>query len=184
MKVRHLILMLLEASGGLIESKTKLQKEIYFISLKMKENIKFQAYYYGPYSFEVEEGLDELIGAGFVDVRRTVYGIKSDTGFEHKRYSFSITESGKKLIDSLVIENSDKYKEIECFTDTLKKIGNPDYINLSLAAKAHFILTRENQGLTREQIMEKAKNFGWNVSENDIKTAANMLQGLGFVKTN
>ena len=184
MKARHLILMLLDISGGSIDSKTKLQKEIYFISLPQLLNIdlRFKAHYYGPYSMEVEQGLDELIGAGFVDMNHTSFGVNSERGFEVKRYYFSLSESGKRFAKILEKENQKYYKKVRKFVDKLKEIGDPDYVALSVAAKAHFILSQEDVAMTAEQIIEKANKFGWNVDNNDINIAVNILTKLELVE--
>jgi len=182
MKTRHLILMLLLASGGTILTKKKIQKELYFLALIARKDLKYRAHYYGPYSSEVEEGLDELIGAGFVNVKEEVFGIDSSRGFEFKRFDFSLTKSGGKLAKILANKNLEVYQTIEGFINNLKELGDPDYLSLSLAAKAHFILSKEGKSMKRSEIGDKAKEFGWNVNDNDIDTAISILKKMGFVK--
>lgn len=184
MKARHLILILLDISGGSIDSKTKLQKEIYFISLPQLLNIdlRFKAHYYGPYSMEVEKGLDELIGAGFVDMNHTSFGVNSEKGFEVKRYYFSLSESGKRFAEILKEENTKDYNKVRKFVYKLKEIGDPDYLALSVAAKAHFILAQADVAMTEDQIIEKANKFGWNIDANDIIIAVNILAKLELVE--
>lgn len=179
MKARHLILMLLKASGGKIDSKTKLQKEIYFISLLLKKEIKFKAHYYGPYSLEVEDGLDELIGAGFIDIQRDVFGFKQ--GFEVKRYDFSLTESGQKFEETLSEKNPYEKNTVQEFVKKLEEIGTPDYRSLSIAAKVYFILDKKSVSLTKDKIRDKAMEFGWDVSESDINNAEGILEKLDFI---
>jgi len=181
MKIRHLILMLLKASGDRIESKTKLQKEIYFISLLLGRNLEFKAHYYGPYSFNVEQGLDELIGAGFINMKRDVFGIDMERGFEVKRYEFYLTASGKKFVKILEKENSNEYKKIKEFVNKLKEIRNPDYISLSIAAKTYFILNKEGEHLSKSQIIDKANKLGWDISKNDINVAIDILKKLDLM---
>ncbi|MEW6203543.1 MAG: hypothetical protein AB1546_16330, partial [bacterium] len=161
MRTRHLILLLLNDSGGKIDSKTKLQKEMYFVSLLLNKDLNFKAHYYGPYSLKVEQGLDELIGAGFIGVTRDIWGIENRYGFELKRYSFHLTKSGEMLAGILTKMNSDENQKIKEFVEKLNEMGNPDYISLSIAAKAFFILNREEENLTRDQIIKKSKKFGW-----------------------
>ena len=180
MKVRHLILMLLKASGGNISSKTKVQKEMYFLSLLMNKELGFKAHYYGPYSPAVEEGLDELIGAGFVSMRRETFNIVN-RGFEIQRYDFSITDAGEDLAGQLIRENADEYGKTEELVKKLKEMSNPDYLNLSIAAKTYFILKKENSPMSTEEIIKKAKNFDWNIGENDIDVAVKILQKLALV---
>jgi len=180
--VRHLLMMLFKASGGKVNSKTKIQKEIYLISIKLGIDLKFKPHYYGPYSPEVEQGLDELIGAGFIGMTRKFFGIDIDRGFEFKRYDFEFTESGKKLSELLKEDKLDEYQEIEGFIKELNKMGDPDYLTLSIAAKAYFILDKEDKPMNSNAIKERAILFGWNITDEDIDKAIDILSNFNFVK--
>lgn len=182
MKARHLILILLDTLGGKINSKTKLHKEIYFISLLLNMDVGFKAHYYGPYSPKVEQGLDESIGAGYVNMTHQVFGVDPNRGFEFKRYDFSLTESGKRFAEILKKKHSEEYEKIEEFTRKLQEIGDPDYLRLSLSAKAYFILDKAGISMTDSQIAEKAKEFGWNVTEDDITSAVEIPVQLGLIE--
>lgn len=182
MKARHLILILLNTLGGKIDSKTKLHKEIYFISLLLDRDIGFKAHYYGPYSPKVEQGLDELIGAGYVNMTHQVFGMDPNRGFEFKRYDFSLTESGERFAKILGEKYPEERKKIEEFAGKLQEIGDPDYLILSLSAKAYFILDKVGIAMTDSQIAEKSEKFGWNVTEDDITTAVTILEKLDLVE--
>ena len=182
MKARHLILLLLHNLGGAIDSKTKLQKEIYVISLLLGKELGFRAHHYGPDCVEVEQGIDELIGAGFLDVKRNVHGVGSEQGFEIKRYDFSVTESGSKLAKILTEENDTENSRIRDFTEKLKDVRNIDYLRLSIAAKAYFVLKKEGKPMTADQIRERSERFGWTVGEDDIQVAIDILRKLDFIK--
>jgi uncharacterized protein YwgA len=181
MEARHLILMILEACGKQIESKTKLQKIAYFISLLLEKDFRFNAYYYGPYSRSIEEGVGELTGAGFLNVTIYTYGLDPTHGFEKKRYAYNITTAGDELLDHLKTQYAGEYATIERITGILKE---ESYFDLSIAAKSDFILRKENQPLTRDQIRLKAREFQWNISENEIESAGKILKNLNFIKEN
>ena len=183
MKVRHLIMMLLLASeDNKISTKTKIQKEMYFLSLLLQEEMSFRAHYYGPFSSEVEEGLDELVGVGFVNERRETLGVDNNLGFEIIRYEFSLTNEGKKFAETLKSNNPRIYEKIKDFTEKLKNIGDPNYMDLSIAAKAYFILHKNQAPMTPEQIDQEAKKFGWEIKKDNIHKAIEILKELGFVK--
>lgn len=181
MEARHLILMILEACGKRIESKTKIHKIAYFISILLKKDFQFNAYYYGPYSRSIEEGLGELTGAGFLNVSINSYGLDSIHGFEKKRYDYDITEEGEALLKYLKTQYAREYKIIEKYTNFLKE---KNYFDLSIAAKSYFIIKKEKELLTREQICLKAREFHWNISQSEIDSAINILIDLGFIKEN
>jgi len=181
MEARHLLLMILDACGKRIESKTKLHKIAYFISIILKKDFQFNAYFYGPYSRAIEEGLGELTGTGFVNVNICSYGVDSAHGFERKRYSYEITETGEGLLEHLKTQYSNEYKTIKKKADILK---GENYVNLSIAAKADFILNEENQPLTPDQIRTKANKFNWKISSAEIESAIGILENLDFVRKN
>lgn len=182
MKTRYLILMLLKACDGSINSKTKLQKQLYLASLIMNYDLGYKAHYYGPYSNEVEEGLSELIGAGFMNMTRTVYGFNEGSGFEMKRYDFSLSPVGAKYADEISMENNEKFIVINNLVNKLKEIGDPDYISLSLASKAYYILKNEGNSLKKNQIVNKAKEFNWDINDRDVEKAVEILVKLGFAE--
>lgn len=178
MEPRHLLLMILDACENKIQSKTKLHKIAYFTSIILKEDFDFDAHYYGPYSQQIEDGLGELIGLGFLDVNILSYGTDSNIGFEKKRYDYQVTQSGKQISDHIKGKYSQQYSTI---AQSVKKLKDKGYIELSIAAKAYFILNKENQPLTLEQIRSKAREFRWNIAGPEIESAVQILEELELV---
>lgn len=175
MEARHLILMIIDACGNKIESKTKIQKIAYFFSIKNNENYQYNPYYYGPYSRIIEEGLSELTGAGFVEVNTCSFRAEDDKGFEKKRYDYAVTNSGKELLDYLKSAHKKDYDKIYEISNKLK---DANYLDLSIAAKSYYILRETEQNITHEQISEKAGKFGWEIYRNDISSAIGILKNL------
>ncbi len=178
MEPRHLLLMILDAFENKMQSKTRLHKIAYFTSIIVKEDFDFDAHYYGPYSQQIEDGLGELIGLGFLDVNILSYGTDYNIGFEKKRYDYQVTQSGKQISSHL----KEKYKQqYGTITETVEKLKDKGYIELSIAAKAYFILNMENQPLTLEQIRSKAREFKWNIAGTEIELAVQILKELDLV---
>ncbi|MDQ1350232.1 MAG: uncharacterized protein QG657_533 [Acidobacteriota bacterium] len=173
--------MILDACGKRIESKTKLHKIAYFLSILLKKDFQFNAYYYGPYSRPIEEGLGELTGAGFLSVSMNSYGLDSTHGFEKKRYDYNITEDGEALLKHLKTEYAREYETIAKYTNFLKE---KNYFDLSIAAKSYFIIEKEKQPVTSDQICLKAREFHWNISQSEIDSAIKILMKLDFIKEN
>lgn len=178
MEARHFLLMIIDVCGKTIESKTKLHKIAYFISLILKKDFQFNAYFYGPYSRPIEEGLGELTGSGFLNVNICSYGIDTTRGFEKKRYAYEITKAGDDLLNHLKTQYRDEYNVINEKAGILK---DENYVDLSIAAKANFILNKEKQPLTLEQIRGKAHEFNWSISSGEIDSAIKILENLNFV---
>lgn len=180
MLVRHIVLKLIGASGNKIESKTKIHKEMYFLSKLMQKDFGFRAHYYGPYSPQVDEALDELFGAGFLVVNANRYGMDYDRGFEKIRYDYVLTASGEKLLVELE-EKAAMPSQIADFVQKLKDIGDPDYLDLSIAAKVLFLRDSKDIRLSVDEIKKEARELGWRLREEDIEKATQILRELGFI---
>lgn len=142
----------------------------------MKQDYSFRPHYYGPYSPEVDDALDELMGAGFVNVTQNIYGIDYDRGFELKRYDYELSESGYRFFEELQEQGLDK--RIKHFIEQLNEIGNPDYLNLSFAAKVDYLRSSKVTPLSREEIQNAARALGWRLSDTDINKAQDILAAL------
>ncbi|MFH1259164.1 MAG: hypothetical protein ABII74_05040 [Elusimicrobiota bacterium] len=175
MKLRDFLIAILGAMGGQIQSKTKIQKLCYFLSIVLNKDFGFQAHYYGPYSQQVEEALGDLLGMGFVTKTTNNFGAIS-AGFEVVRYDYSLTKEGKAIYED--IQSTPESNEV---INKLKIIGDIDYLKLSIAAKAHYILSKGSQALDVSKIKDKAKSFKWNITEEDIDTAINFLEKMNLV---
>lgn len=76
---------------------------------------------------------------------------------------------------------------LECqkIIDVLQNISHTDkddYMILSIAAKALHILQTEGRPMTEKEIINEARQFGWEISEQAIDNAAEVLVKLGLVK--
>jgi len=56
-------------------------------------------------------------------------------------------------------------------------------MDLSIAAKAYFILKKNQQPMAPKQIAAEAKNFSWQVENPQIQSAVRFLERLGMVTT-
>lgn len=179
MKPRDVLLMLLDAWGGRLSGKTKIHKLTYLLSLKIQEDLNFKAYYYGPFSSVVEYSLSELISIGFVEEKKSLWGVDK-WGFEAVRYDYELTKEGKEIANLLTKKNKELYKAIKSFVKTMNDLGDPNYMDLAAASKAYFILRKEGKSMTPLQIKEKAKAFQWSLP--DIDKPEKILEKLGLVQ--
>lgn len=72
--------------------------------------------------------------------------------------------------------NATLYERLKEGIELLKQSGDPDYVRLSIAAKAYFLLRQKNAKVTAGELPQLARAFGWAVSEQQI------LDGLAYLK--
>jgi uncharacterized protein YwgA len=178
MKIYEIVLLMISEFGGKLPGKTKIQKLCYFYSVLNDKEMGFRPHYYGPYSPIVENALDELEGLGLIDKGVERLG-ENQEGFEIKKFHYWITKYGRQVVDT--IGDNQQKKELEKFIEKVKKTGLPDTTDISIAAKAYYILQRENIPLTDDEIRKKARAFGWDINSDSINKAANFLSAFGLI---
>lgn len=183
MKTRSVILLTLDAFDGKIGGKTLLQKRLYFMSQFLGEDWGYHAHFYGPYSDVVASELVTLKVQGLVDEAANSFGVQSSSGFERVRYDYALSDAGKEAVQWLKAEYPDETVRIQDAARRVVAPGTLDYMDLSIAAKAYFILkTAEGQPVTTADIAAKAKQFAWDVTPPQIGEACRFLEALHLVR--
>ena len=166
-----------EGSGGLI-GRTLLQKKLYFASLLVDEDLGFRPYYYGPYSQEIANATDSLVSNRFLKERVDIFPDSNIFG-ERRRYSYQLTPDGSQILGRLKKEPG-----VAAWCDALKKINehslSHDFDLLSIAAKVKTIL-REAGEATIGDIEQKAREYGWTLTRDEIDRVAGFLESLKLV---
>lgn len=179
--VRDVILLAYKAFGGTIHGRTMLQKRIYFLSVFLREDLGYEAHYYGPYSAEVATMNAEMKSLGYLSEFPLGYGV-DQRGFELARYDYTLTEAGSRLAEKKAATSPDLWLKIESAAHALIDGGNLNYMELSIAAKAYYVLIQLNRKATLDDISEMLPRFGWSVSRDELQKAASFLQITGLVK--
>lgn len=182
MKTRDFVVLAYGAFGGEIDGKTNLQKKVYFlgVGLGRESDLGYRPHYYGPYSASVAEANSELRSLGYVSERSTSWG-NDNRGFEIVRYDYALTEDGRSLLETKKRENPNLWEEIHAFAEMMNSAGELDYWELSIAAKAYFILKNTGARVGPESIQEAAKELGWKVELEEIHKACAFLEKVGLV---
>lgn len=184
---RIAILLALDAFGGDISGKTLLQKRLYFLEELLQRRhelcpgFEFDAHYYGPYSSVVSSEVTTLTLSGMVREESSSFGYSQSTGFEVRRYRYQLAQPGREALRWIKEHYPDEAGSVAKAAEAIRQAGDPDYMGLSVAAKAHWILKRARQPLTAAAIAEEARRFGWQVSEAQIQEASQFLQKLGLI---
>ncbi len=188
MKPHEFVLLVLEQSGGKIQGKTLLQKLTFFGALAVEpslpQRLGYRAHYYEPYSATVDDAVGRLESLGFVEESRTPFGVLGNKGFEVKRFDYELKEDGKAVAARLKQrygKESDAIRTIATkVTEALKEL---DYVDISIAAKAYFLLRQKGGAMSFEEIRETARTFSWTIDETQLDKAVRLLKDMGFVET-
>ena len=184
MKPTDFLLCLIDASGGSIQGRTLLQKRAFFVTELTGQDfgLKFDAHYYGPFSPTVEGTATQLKNLGFLQESSTGFGIISD-GFEVRRYNYTLTEDGKFMVERL--RHTPEYKTISDATHRILAAGDPNYMELSIAAKAYFILKKkEGTVMSVADLIKEAEKYNWNISPQSLKRAVSFLSSINLAPEN
>jgi uncharacterized protein YwgA len=184
MKAYDFVHLVLLAAGGRIQGRTKLQKVVYFAGVltDMLEELGYRAHYYGPYSASVTAALEELRSLGFLDQRVTGGGSIDPAGFEVARYDYNLTDDGIQIGREKAALRPKAWSRILHAVEKLQNADVSDYLKLSMAAKAYFLLNRAREPVTVEKLVEMCQRFGWRVSPNQIAEASKWLKDLELAR--
>jgi uncharacterized protein YwgA len=177
------ILATIRAAGGSITGRTAIQKLMYFENVSKVVDIKYRPHYYGPYSAQVAGAIQELIDLDFL---KEEMDTAKTTGFpvpdDWKRYRYTLTSDGKKVVELLDQENEEEINKISNLVRTCQETVNLDANMLSYSAKVYYIISSQSKAMTVNEIQKTAGSFGWNLSQNDINDAVDLLKQLYSVK--
>jgi len=184
MKKNEFLLCVIDAKGGSIRGRTLLQKTCYFVSILLNRarETDFKAHFYGPYSPTIDETLNEMVSLGLLQQRQIRFGAADSSGFEIRRNDFELTEAGRELIPLIAKKNQAEWTKVEASVLKIQQAGDPNYVELSIAAKVYFIVSSRNERLTKEAIIRHASSLGWNIERESTDKAISFLEKLELVK--
>ncbi|MCI0358431.1 MAG: hypothetical protein L0211_08110 [Planctomycetaceae bacterium] len=184
MKTYDFVHLVLYAAGGRIEGRTKLQKFVYFAGVltEMHEDLGYRAHYYGPYSPKVTAAVEELRGLGFLEQRKAGGGHVDPRGFEFARYDYALTPDGMRIAEEKSRLRHKVWETIQHAVERLDNADPSDYLKLSIAAKAYYLVHRAKEPITDDQLLQLCQSFGWQVSPEQIAEAIQWLKSLSLVR--
>ena len=186
MHIIDIILLVIKSEkDAKLQGRTLLQKKIYFLSVMMERDLGFTAHYYGPYSSYVAGHLDSLVNYGIL--KETLVPLsnnppeQSPLGEIRKHtYIYSLVPDAFKEVWK-VTEKKLGFNE---WKQKLKVINNQriarDSNRLSIAAKIYYIVDWKGEKKA-EEVLQTAKEYGWDFTLKDIKNVLFFLTDLGLV---
>ena len=175
-KVRHIIIMLLDAHGGEMVGGDSIHAEVYFLysmfsNLFCELNLVFRHhFYYGyPYSPKIMHAVDELMGEGFA-AKRHHYAMPI----------LVLLEFGRYLVEELRAEYTEEYDAIQQFVERLGK--GEITAALIAAAKVHFLVKGEGEVLTAERAIREMRQSSLPISATSVNIAVRILDRLGLLE--
>ena len=163
---RHLFLIMLDHAGGTIAGKTLAQKRAYFVGILLGTDIGFSPHYYGPFSAELDASVGSCKALGFA---------REDVS------TYSLTEDGRTVVANLEAKESSEVGKVRAALDRIHQAGDDDYFRLSIAAKALCIIREKEGGARPNDVVDAARQFGWELSSEQVDDACAFLRKLGLL---
>lgn len=153
----------LHAAGGEVRGRTMLQKVVYFAGVLTGhlDRLGYRAHYYGPYSADVAEAVEELRGLNFLEQRAVAYGATDANGFEKTRYDYKLTEEGKAVAEEKAVAWADEWVRIRDAVRRLAEAKVTDYVRLAIAAKTYLLSQQFGRPLPPDSLKQKTAEHGW-----------------------
>jgi uncharacterized protein len=128
--------------GGEIRGKTNLQKKMYFLSVMLRIDLGYGPHYYGLFSAEIANSNTSLKVLGYLAESVISAGGYGSEGFEIARHDFTLTQDGRAAVEVKKRKLPELWSELKASADRLSAAGDVNYIELSIAGKAYFLLTQ------------------------------------------
>ena len=183
MLARDVLVLAYKAFDGDMRGKTLLQKRVYFLSVMLGIEMGYDAHYYGPYSEQVASLNSELKALGYISESSSAWGY-DQRGFEMARYDYRLTEIGNRIADRKAEKEPELWQAIQRAASVVKQAGDLDYMELSIAAKAYYVLIKLNGKATLEDIAGMLPKFGWSVSQQQLERATDFLAKANLITKN
>ena len=168
--------------GGTMRGKTLIQKKAYFLNILLDLGLPYNPHYYEPYSPELEDSIGKCKALGLVEQKTVGFGVDEETGFEKKRFDYTLTADGRKVLQDLEKRMPDECRKIKGCLENLSQVGDDDYVSLSIAAKTYHILKESNNtAIQPNDLVAEAKQFGWDISKDSINKAVGFLSKMEMI---
>lgn len=157
-----------------IPSRTMLQKLVYLMGADAGEQMRFTAYFYGPYSAALQEEVDRLVAGALIIEEATQLEPWEPTPFDVMQYRYRLTDDGRRVAEALP---GDLRETAARVVRAARDVGAWSQASLSMAAKLHHLREIDPE-VGEAEIPALARQFGWRMSEADARRGARLLDAL------
>jgi len=182
--VDDLVLAALQASGGVISGRTRLQKLIFFASQVLKVDAGYRPHYYGPYSAEVAATVDGQVSRRVLQEVREVFGSGAPQFPGHdgalRRYTYVLTPDGREALEWHRKQHAEDLQRAVALMKQLAESA-ADWKVLCYAAKLYHVLVSEGKPLTDAAARDRAQALGWEMSPAELSQGVELLKQVGLV---
>ena len=152
-----------------------LQKLVYLLGQKRRDDLAYYPHYYGPYSHDVRTAIDNLVVSGYLNETSKALEPWEASQFDVKQYSYAITETGREAASLLPAGLSEDANGLVATA----KVKAWSQEALAIAAKILYLEDVE-PGIDRSELPYRAKSFGWKVPEAAVSAGLQLLDNLGL----
>jgi len=92
-----------------------------------------------------------------------------------------LTEAGGRIAEGKKTQRPTEWDAIERAAKKIEGAGNYNYMELSIAAKTHYILKDHEKAATAREVRQKALQLGWEMSDVNIEKAIEFLERIELV---
>jgi len=128
-------------SNNAIQGRTRIQKLVCVLKYQdhISTDFKFKSHFYGPFSEDLAESVDRLVGMKVLDER------VMQIGYDTYRYDYQLTPQGQRIFErirqKLDAENPSNFRRISEAVDRLEDTSLNDLIDLAKSV-SHMHSTR------------------------------------------
>ncbi len=169
MDAEDVVLGIISAAGCEVEGRTYLQKVAYFVAEIMSIPMGFGPHYYGPYSSTITAETNSQAA-----MERLT---EAHTG---PSYTYTLTQEGNEYLKGIQVFDPVGFETLREIVEKITSTG-ANYWQLSCAAKLHYLLGQAEDKISRQEAKEQGGDLGWQMSDQDIDTAIEVLQQLDLV---
>lgn len=169
-----LLFLILQAADDCqrISGRTTIQKIGYFASNTIGLENDYIAHFYGPYSPSIAHALKRMVSLRLVKEEPT------RTNNDHVMFEYSLTPIGKRYAKKTLETNQVELMKVKQIVDTVASIEGDMIDTISKAAKVHFLQKNSQKILSNTEIIDKAKNLGWNIDQGDVRQSLSLIKEI------